>query len=163
MTPRGRWAGETLRVPEHWDEDTVRLWLEQAADTLRRLPDRERPYIYGRVSAWPEIVRSAAEAYGYDDARTRSGPPEASAIDNLGRVIVWFGWLPTNWRRIVWGRACGVPGSKIARRIGCNRATIWRTEKRARTQIAQRLNEAAARPAQDSKRQVSTAAAARAT
>ena len=67
MIARGRWAGETLRPPPHWEEDTVRLWLEQAADTLRRLPDAERKYIHGRTRAWPEIVRSAAEA------RARSG------------------------------------------------------------------------------------------
>ena len=43
-----RWAGESLRAPTLWDCDTARLWLKQAADTLRRLPDRERAFIYGR-------------------------------------------------------------------------------------------------------------------
>ncbi|MCH8110645.1 MAG: hypothetical protein IH905_01610 [Proteobacteria bacterium] len=41
-----RWAGESLRAPNLWDCDTARLWLQQAADTLRRLPDRERAFIY---------------------------------------------------------------------------------------------------------------------
>lgn len=136
-----RWAGESLRAPTRWDCDTVRLWVQQAADTLRRLPDRERAYIYGRRSAWPDTVRTASEAYGYGGARPKPGPPEAGAIDNLQRVILWLGWLPPNWRRILWARACGIPASRIAAMIGCNRATIWRTEKRALGMIATALDD----------------------
>ena len=126
MSGRHRWAGETLRVPVRWDGDAVRLWLEQAVDTLRRLPDRERTYIHGRASVWPDFVRKASESYGYGETRARPGAPEAAAIDNLGAVIGWLGLLPQTWRRIVWARACGIPASAIARRIGCHRGTIWR-------------------------------------
>ena len=136
-----RWAGESLRAPTRWDCDTVRLWVQQAADTLRRLPDRERAFIYGRQSAWPDTVRTAREAYGYSGARPKPGPPEAGAIDNMQRVILWLGWLAPNWRRILWARACGIPASRIAAMIGCNRATIWRTEKRALDMIASALND----------------------
>ena len=103
MIARGRWAGETLRPPPHWEEDTVRLWLEQAVDTLRRLPDAERKYIHGRTRAWPEIVRSAAEAYGYGDAAPRRGPPEAAAIDNLGRqrLEIWRSADGGSWSVVI--------------------------------------------------------------
>ncbi len=141
MNGPARWAGETLRAPAAWEGDAVRLWLQQAADTLRRLPDRERAFIYGRGSTWPDIVRKSSEGYGYGEVRPRAGPPEAGAIDNLQRVILWLGWLSPNWRRILWARACGIPASRIAAMIGCNRATIWRTEKRALVMIATALND----------------------
>jgi len=39
--------------------------LEEAAATLRRLPDTRVP---GYFSTWPPIIRAAVEAYGYDPA-----------------------------------------------------------------------------------------------
>ncbi len=140
MKAMPRWEGEFLARPDRWDGEAIELWLQQAADTLRRLPDRERAFIYGRSSGWPDFIRSTSEAYGYDGARARPGAPDAHAIDNLGHVLGWFSTVPRAWRRLVWARACGIPASKIAARIGCNRSTVWRTERRALARIAEVLN-----------------------
>jgi hypothetical protein len=56
--------------------------FEEAASTLRRLPDTRVP---GYFSTWPPMIRAAAEAYGYDPARMPRIAPTPQAISRMGR------------------------------------------------------------------------------
>ena len=99
--------------------------LEDAARTLRRLPAVRVP---GYISAWPPIVRSAAEAYGWENAtapRTLKNP---------------------NDMRIVWLRAEGVRWKPICWRIGISRTTAWQRWAAAMITIANRHNASLIQP-----------------
>ncbi len=144
---RWRPSGERLVRPERWDRESVRQWLMQAAETLKRLPDRERRHLSRLRTCWPEAARNSLHDKGGGDPRgryrgQRPAPAAASpeAIDNLDIVMDWFGWLPPARQRLVWARACGVSAAALCRRIGCHRITITRIENRALDGIVARLN-----------------------
>ena len=79
--------------------------LKEAARTLKRcrfarhdLPDKMR-------SAWPEVVRNAADAYGYTPLKVTPTVPSPGEIDRMNRAVMWLLHVPEDDRRIVWGRA----------------------------------------------------------
>jgi len=57
--------------------------FEEAASTLRRLPDTRVP---GYFSTWPPMIRAAAEAYGYDPARMPRIAPTPQAISRMATL-----------------------------------------------------------------------------
>ena len=126
-----------------WTREQVAARLAEAADTLRRLPDPDRIYRMGARSAWPDVVRAAAEAYGAAPVRTRLGPPGPGAIDRLDHAMVWLGWLSEPQRRIAWALACGASVSGLARRIGCHRNTVANRHAQALDALVARLDERA--------------------
>ena len=121
----------------HWTPKMVAVYLEEAADTLRRLPNRR---VGGYVSAWPEIVRDYWEAFGWHDAEVRPIPPSPKAIDQMDRALPWLYWLDPEEAKLVWERACGVPWKIIEIRRGVSRSTAWRHWITALATIAARLN-----------------------
>ena len=144
---RWRPSGERLVRPERWDRDSVRQWLVQAAETLKRLPDHERRHLSRLRTCWPQVARDSLPDKGDGDPRGRyrrqrpalaAASPEA--IDNLDIVMGWFGWLPPARQRLVWARACGISAAALCRRVGCHRITITRGENRALDGIVARLN-----------------------
>ena len=52
--------------------------LEEAAYTLRNLPEKDRPRGYG--NSWPPVVHDAKQAYGYTPERPMRVIPSAAAI-----------------------------------------------------------------------------------
>lgn len=129
--------------------DVVWALFREGADTLRRLPDRERGWLSsGNRTAWPGIVydaedkRQAQEQFDVELARVQSGqdpveavrlregPPDRAAI---GRVEVISGWhrylAGTNRRRdwkILWLLAAGsLSAPKIAKECNCATRTVW--------------------------------------
>jgi hypothetical protein len=50
-----------------WTPALVEARLEEAFLVLLLLPDPHRRYLLGARSNWPDVVRSAAEAYGWGD------------------------------------------------------------------------------------------------
>lgn len=121
----------------HWTPKMVAVYLEEAADTLRRLPPVK---VRGYVTTWPPIVRDYWEAFGWDEVRVRLGPPSAKAIDQMDRTLLWLRWLDVADHRLVWSRACGRPWKAIAHEFGCDRTTAWRRWTYAMITIAARLN-----------------------
>jgi hypothetical protein len=70
----------------HWTPKMVAAYLEEAADTLRRLPNHR---VGGYASAWPEIVRDYWEAFGWHDAEVDhalADQPAASWRAAIARV-----------------------------------------------------------------------------
>jgi hypothetical protein len=111
--------------------------FEEAASTLRRLPDRRVP---GYFSTWPPIVRDAIEAYGYDPARAPRIAPSPQAISRMEETFTWLAWLDGDDARIVWLRAEGVRWKPICWRMGISRATAWRRWVAALITVANRLS-----------------------
>jgi len=126
-----------------WTAEMVDLRLEEAADTLRRLPDVEARFRLGLRSAWPDVVRDAVTAYGADGPKVRLGPPAPGAIDRLEATIDWLRWLSEPQRRIAWALASGISVAKLSRLIGCHRNTVANRQAAALRIIADHLNEGA--------------------
>jgi hypothetical protein len=123
-------------VESHWTPELVEAYLAEAADTLRRLPEKR---VRGYFSSWPDIVLDACEAYGWEDAKTRLGPPTARAIDQMDRTLLWLRWLDRSDQKIVWDRANGRGWKAIAYEHSINRTTAWRRWCYALCLIATRL------------------------
>lgn len=76
--------------------------LEEAGATLLalRLP-RVGPSL--SVTAWPEIVREAVEAYGWAEEAPRASVPEAAAISAMDEAYGWLALLDSHVTRRVLG------------------------------------------------------------
>lgn len=122
---------------QHWTPKLVVVYLEEAADTLRRLPEGR---LRGYWSSWPVIVRDFWEAYGWDEVRVRSSPPSPAAIDRMDEVLPWLQWLEPEDARLVWQRANCRPWKAVAHDFGVNRTTAWRRWTYAVVLIAAKLN-----------------------
>lgn len=120
----------------------VEYRLEEAADTLRRLPDAQARFRLGLRSAWPDVVREASASLAHDAPRVRLGPPSPGAIDRLEVTIGWLALLTQAQRRIAWALASGIPAAKLARLIGCHRNTVANRQAGALRIIADYLNAA---------------------
>ena len=121
----------------HWTPKLVEERFEEAALTLRRLPEVR---VQSTRSAWPPIIRDFWDGYGADPARLHLGPPSAAAIDRMDQALEWLRWLETDDARIVWLRACDMRWKAICWRFGADRKTLWRRWVAALTLIAGRLN-----------------------
>ncbi|MDO5606809.1 MAG: DUF6362 family protein, partial [Paracoccus sp. (in: a-proteobacteria)] len=80
--------------------------FEEAALTLRRLPNPPGSGPRGYGSAWPEYIHEAKHAYGYHEARMRVVPNPAE-IQRMEECLTWLRWLEPDDARIVWMRAEG--------------------------------------------------------
>jgi len=123
--------------------------LEEAADTLRRLPPVR---VQGYASTWPAVIRDVHEAYGWEEARMRLGPPAPDAIDRMDEALGWLGWLEPDEVRLVWARAQRARWRVICARLGVSRQTAWQRWVAALATIAQRLEQARTVPTQPRRR-----------
>jgi hypothetical protein len=98
--------------------------FEEAAYTLRRLPERNRPRRYG--SSWPPVVHDAMQAYGYTPEAPMRIVPSAAAITRMEECFDWLLILEPEDARIVWLRAEGVRWRQVCYRAGIVRTTAWR-------------------------------------
>lgn len=90
--------------PEQKLRDAVWRLLQDAADTLARLPDRERGWLLSADrAAWPEVWHSAQERYEAELQRLQDGkmskeetPLRRGAITDptaIPRMLTVLGWL----------------------------------------------------------------------
>lgn len=112
--------------------------LREAAQTLRRLrghglkPQALRTH-------WPAVVRSSADAYGYYDNVTREPTPSSEQVKRMDEAIGWLLWLEDDERKIVWGRACGIPWRALEDRDGRSSMTLRKYRNEALEEIALHL------------------------
>tara|TARA_B100001559_G_C16451976_1_gene599717 strand:- start:946 stop:1386 length:441 start_codon:yes stop_codon:yes gene_type:complete len=97
----------------------------EAARTIMRLPSSK---IQGYGSGWPDWLRDADLAYGYNSERVRLGPPTGREIDRLDNFIdvIWAS-DPSDSKLIMtvafssqkngWPRTRGPQWSKIAKNV----------------------------------------------
>jgi hypothetical protein len=125
-----------------WTASMVEARFEEAAFTLRRLPDRRVP---GYFNTWPTIVRSVYEAFGWERARMPRIAPSPKAISRMEETFTWLVWLEPDDARIVWLRAENVPWKPICWRVGLSRKTAWQRWVAALQTVATRLSTASKR------------------
>jgi hypothetical protein len=94
--------------------------MEEAAYTLRRLPEKDRPRGYG--GSWPPVVQEAKHTYVY----TTKGPmrviPSAAAISRMEECFDWLMLVNPEDARIVWLRADGMRWRQVCIRAGVVRS-----------------------------------------
>ena len=122
---------------KRWTPQLVEARIEEAADTLRRLPEER---VQTARSSWPPIIREFHDAYGAEPARLRLGPPPAAAIDRMDQTLEWLRWLEPGDVKLVWARAEGLPWKAICWQYRADRKTLWRHWVAALTLIARCLN-----------------------
>lgn len=108
--------------------------VEEAWDTLRRLPDRERDQLTKgeRGQTWPTMIRTAAEHAAWKPMKMRRPPPTPAQITRMHEVLDWLTALAKQQRdfcRAVW--LCCAERKKpadAAKLLGVHRETarIWR-------------------------------------
>ena len=115
---------------QRWDSQVVARRLEEAADTLARLPDER---VNGHYDLWPKLIGAAGR---------QAGPAAAApeAIDRMDEALGWLMWLEPEERQLVWLRAEGLPWKWITRRMGIGRTTAWQRWTTALLKIVVRLN-----------------------
>lgn len=155
---------ETLRVglqlaadagiPAPTTRSAVWELLIEAADTLKRLPDRERRWLRsGTHAAWPDTLREYSEEFAVAVARGGKweamspglSPPTSEAIARLDIVMEWLrhaanGRSSRPDARIVFALAAGVPVRVVRRRFGIARRTIYDIRDRGIDRICVWLN-----------------------
>jgi hypothetical protein len=77
----------TLNPPSKLTMSAIADRLEEAAHTLRRLP---KVTVQGFKSNWPPTANEFHEAYGYNDAEVRLGPPSALHITEMDEALSWL-------------------------------------------------------------------------
>ena len=120
--------------------------FEEAALTLRRLPNPPGSGARGHGRSWPEYVHDAKHAYGYEQATMRV-IPNAREIGRMEEALEWImlvgqrspATAPDD-RRIVWMRADGYRWRQICREIGVSRSTAHRRWVAALLTISNHLN-----------------------
>jgi hypothetical protein len=119
------------------DEAGLRASLEEAAETLRRLPaGLRRP----RLTSWPDVVRDSAGLLGPSaDGRGRPAAPTPAAIDRMDRALTWLLACDDEARRLVWARACRVPWRRLEDLDGRSHVTLRKIVARGHGQILRQL------------------------
>lgn len=137
-----------------WTPAVVKHRLKEAAATFWAWhANQPRVGPVGFRPSWPEIVRQAAEAYGYDPVRSRPAPPAPDAIDRMEAALEWLNLVSDEDRRMLWAWANGAALWRIGQRFGKSERTMHNWIARATLLIAGQLNQAdAARRRTASKR-----------
>ena len=119
------------------DEATIRSALEEAAETLRRLPPGlRRP----RLTSWPAVIRDSAGLLGPSaEGRTRPAAPTPGAIDRMDEALSWLLACDGEAQRLVWARACRVPWRKLEDLDCRSHVTLRKVVARWHEQIRRRL------------------------
>ena len=94
--------------------EEIRSRLEEAAEVLAALPDRDRPR--GYRTTWPDYAISTADAYGYREARARRPIPSPEAIDRADKAMRWLQLTDGDTGKLLWARA---------KRIGWDTLSSW--------------------------------------
>ena len=151
-----------------WTAKTVELWLVEAVDVMRRLPDIEQRYLRNPLrSRMPTVVETTATAFAaavailelegtLPETRVSSGRPGPREIDRMEHVILglakprlglmgetpWLNWLSEKRRRLVWRRVKGSTWPLIAALERRTERTCQRWYKDALEHIADELTAA---------------------
>lgn len=111
--------------------DGVWELLMEAADTLKRQPNRERGWLTASSRVhWPEMVREFDAGHQRQAAGCpRLLPASAAAIDRMDEVLLWLvhaaGAKPQRDIGVLFGLACGVKVAFLRERYGCARRTVY--------------------------------------
>lgn len=134
--------------------DPVPALLEEAADTLKRLP---RALLRPRLSSWPEVVRDSASVFsGTDQLRRKPIPPSPQAIDRMDRTLACLLSCDDEARRLVWARANRVSWRRLEDIDGRSHVTLRKIVARGHDQIRLRIAEGEMKNSENKKKPLYT-------
>lgn len=119
----------------------VKARLQEAAATLKRLKVSRHDFPDSQVTWWPDVVRAASEAYGYDKTHTARSAPSPGAIDRMEEVLGWLLWLDNGYQKLVWARAERITWRQLETADGRSRETLRKEHDAALAVIVERLAE----------------------
>lgn len=111
--------------PDTIDILAVEKRFLRACKTIRALPDPERRF-QKVESAWPEFIRSAGEAYGYNEASLPRFRPTPFDVSDMLKALAWARPLQANEFRLALMRSFDLSFGQIGRRIGKSDETARR-------------------------------------
>ncbi len=120
-----------------WTPEQVEERLEEAVDVLSRLPEEK---VQGYFSAWPEIVRSIHDAFGWHDPVMKRPWPSPASIDRMEEALTWIRFLELEDGKLVWARVEKTPWKQICWQFGITRTTANRRWQYGIAVITLRLN-----------------------
>lgn len=124
-----------------WTAQLVQQRMEEAADTLRRLP---RTVLSTRMTAWPDVAQDSARywlSYGKEPAAARPAAPSPSAIREMDEVLGWLLLLGGADRKLAWARASGITWRRLEGMDGRSRTTLQKRWRDIQEGLATHLNE----------------------
>lgn len=98
-----------------WKVDEVADRLDQAINTLKKLPPVR---VQGYRCYWPDVIYSAAEAYGWEPARRVRSLPSSREIDEMDEALRWLMWLNRYEVKLIVLRAFGRKWKQIGYELG---------------------------------------------
>ena len=104
--------------------------LLRAFKTLRALPDPERRF-FNQKSAWPEVLQSFEEAYGYTEARLPKFRPTPFDCGDYLIALDWVRGLDADAVRLIIARSLDYSFRDMGKRIGKSADTAARYYKDA--------------------------------
>lgn len=116
----------------------VEMRLREAILTLAALPDKERKWVYGQLTSWPETLREAIDVMAvaldrvangksaYEDTKVSRPVPSPDAIDRMDETLPWLTLLSERERKLVMAKAFDVSWVKLAAKYGRTERTIQR-------------------------------------
>lgn len=109
--------------------------LEQAADTVRRLPRDAATAPAGTRSNWPEMIRRSRFTI---ETTRRAAParPSPQAIDDLDRLAMLLWQVTPRQRQLLWARACRIRWAELCQRQRRSRTTLARDHRKALVALA---------------------------
>lgn len=125
-------------MPQPLTEQYVEDRIEEAARTLRRIPNPPGSGPKGFSSSWPEYVQDKRHGYGLHEAPMRI-IPSAAEIDRMEEVFDWLRLVDSETARLLWYRASGMRWRQVCIQIGCVRQTAWRRYVAALITVRKRL------------------------
>ena len=108
--------------------------LQQAAQTLARLPSDGFTKSAGMRSPWPEMIRGNYIVIA-GTRRNSQCRPTPQQIDEMDLVLDCLTDLPAPARRLLWARACRVRWHKLEIMTGRSRSSLHRDLQRALRQF----------------------------
>lgn len=94
----------------------VETRIRMACKTIRALPDRERRFMTVE-SGWPDYIRDAAEAYGYNEAEGPRFRPSPADVGDCLTALAWARAVSKKEFQIVWLRSKGLSFGTIGKII----------------------------------------------
>jgi len=102
----------------------------RAFKTLRVLPDPERRF-FNQRSAWPEVLQSFEDAYGYTDVKMPKFRPTPFDCGDYLTALDWVRGLDAPAVRLIVSRSFDFSFQQIGKRIGKSADTAARHYKEA--------------------------------
>ncbi len=123
----------TISVPE------VETRILRACKTIRVLPDPERKF-QTYHSLWPEILRDAAEAYGYADIKVPKWRPQPADVSDCLTALSWARGMDRKEFKLIWWRSFELSFGQMAARLGRSDETARNWYRQARLRVWQAAN-----------------------